>query len=72
MQPFRDLLKPSTEFCWTQELQNTFEISKDVIIKAVEDGVKTFDMGKVTCLATDWSKTGIGFCLLLTDPNLLQ
>ena len=21
-------------------------------------------MGKITCLATDWSKTGMGFCLL--------
>ena len=69
MKPFRDLLKPTTEFCWTQELQDAFESSKEVIIKAVEKGVKTFDMGKVTCLATDWSKHGIGFCLLQKQCN---
>ena len=27
-------------------------------------GVQIFDPGKPTCLATDWSKTGIGFWLL--------
>ena len=27
-------------------------------------GVKTFDPKRITCLATDWSKSGIGFCLL--------
>ena len=64
MLPFRNLLKPSTDFIWTQELQNAFEKSKEEITKAVEKGVKTFDMSKVTCLATDWSKQGIGFCLL--------
>ena len=62
--PFRNLLKPSTPFLWTQELQEAFDRSKEVIIKAVEKGVETFDMGKITCLATDWSKTGMGFCLL--------
>ena len=64
MLPFRSLLKPTTPFLWTQELQEAFDKSKEVIIKAVEKGVETFDMGKITCLATDWSKTGMGFCLL--------
>ena len=61
MLPFRNLLKPSSDFLWTQDLQ---ERSKEWIIEAVEHGVSTFDMGKVTCLATDWSKQGIGFTLL--------
>ena len=64
MLPFRNLLKPSTEFVWTQELQNSFERSKDVIVKAVEDGVRIYDPAKTTALCTDWSKTGIGFLLL--------
>ena len=64
MLPFRALLKPSPTFLWTQELQDSFEKSKDIITKAVEKGVETFDMSKVTCLATDWSKNGIGFSLL--------
>ena len=29
----------------------------------MEDGVRIFDPSKPTCLATDWSKTGIGFWL---------
>ena len=64
MLPFRNLLKPSSDFLWTQDLQDSFERSKEWIIEAVEHGVSTFDMGKVTCLATDWSKQGIGFTLL--------
>ena len=64
MLPFRNLLKPSTEFLWTQELQNSFDKSKDEIVKAVENGVKIYDPSKTTALCTDWSKTGIGFMLL--------
>ena len=64
MQPFRALLKPSTEFKWTDELQEAFEKSKEVITEAVKDGIMTFEMDRTTCLATDWSKTGIGFALL--------
>ena len=30
----------------------------------MERGIETFDMGKQTCLLTDWSKTGIGFKLM--------
>ena len=64
MEPFRHLLKPKAEFNWTQELNRAFEISKDEIIQAIKLGVKTFKPDKQTCLATDWSKEGIGFCLL--------
>lgn len=38
--------------------------SKSVIIAENEEGVCTFDKTKPTCLATDWSKTGIGYWLL--------
>ena len=62
--PFRDLLKPSTEFIWNQDLQNSFEQSKTQIIQAVEDGVRIYDPRKDTALCTDWSKTGIGFVLM--------
>ena len=64
MRPFRDLLKPTTEFNWTEELQEAFEKSKEVIIEAVKDGIMTFEMDRTTCLATDWSKQGTGFALL--------
>ncbi|XP_048575650.1 uncharacterized protein LOC116619407 [Nematostella vectensis] len=64
MLPFRASLKPGTQFTWTKELDQLFEESKSIIIREIEDGVRIFDKSKPTCLATDWSKTGIGFWLL--------
>ena len=64
MLPFRQLLKPNTTFQWTDELHNLFEESKHVIASEIEEGVRIFDPNRPTCLATDWSKDGIGFWLL--------
>ena len=64
MLPFRHLLKPSSKFEWTDELEEAFTKSKVEIIKRIEDGIRTFDPRKVTCLAPDFCKTGIGFHLL--------
>ena len=64
MLPFRQLLKPNTTFQWTDELQALFDESKLVIASEIEDGVRIFDPNKLTCLATDWSKDGIGYWLL--------
>ena len=63
MQPFRQLLKPSKTFTWDDQLDNIFNESKSIIIKEIENGVKIFDKNKPTCLATDWSRDGIGFWL---------
>ena len=62
--PFRSLLKPNTPFEWTSELQQIFEESKAIILSEIEEGVRIFDKTKPTCLATDWSKSGIGFWLM--------
>ena len=64
MAPFRKLLSPKSEFVWSQELHDSFEKSKGEILEAVKHGVKTFDTNLPTVLSTDWSKEGIGFCLL--------
>ena len=64
MQPFRNLLKPETPFEWTTQLDQLFEESKAEIIKEIHTGVEIYDKSKPTCLATDWSKEGIGFWLL--------
>ena len=64
MQPFRELLKPKANFIWTDELNKLFAESKDHIISEMEKGVEIFDKNRPTCLATDWSKSGIGFWLL--------
>jgi hypothetical protein len=64
MLPFRQLLKPGTPFKQDDNLNSLFEESKTVIINEIEKGVLIFNPRRPTCLATDWSKTGIGFWLL--------
>ena len=64
MMPFRHLLSPSNEFKWSPELDRAFIESKEIIVEAVKTGVKSFNPKRITCMATDWSKLGIGFCLL--------
>ena len=63
MLPFRELLKPSNKFHWDDTLQQVFEKSKLTIIDEIHNGVKIFDKTEPTCLATDWSKHGIGYWL---------
>ena len=63
MLPFRSQLKPGTLFVWDDTLTQLFEESKTIIVNEIEQGVKIFDKIRPTCLATDWSKTGIGFWL---------
>ena len=63
MLPFRQLLKPGTRFMWTDQLDSLFEESKSLIISEIHRGVEIFDKSRLTCLATDWSKDGIGFWL---------
>lgn len=64
MLPFRQLLKPSTPFQWNGNLDALFKESKIAIVNDIKEGVRIFDKNKPTCLATDWSKTGIGFWLV--------
>ena len=65
MAPFRDLLKTKagSKFYWDDTLDRLFRHSKEVVIQCVEDGVRSFEPHRPTCLSTDWSKTGIGFLL---------
>lgn len=64
MQPFRNLLKPNTPFNWTDHMDNLFEETKAIILQDIQRGVEIFDKRRRTCLATDFSKDGIGFWLL--------
>ena len=63
MSPFRSLLKPSCLFAWSPELQQAFDASKKEICSRIQEGVMIFDKNRPTCLATDWSKDGIGYWL---------
>ena len=64
MQPFRDLIKPHTKFYWDDTLRNLFLSSRQLIVDKVKEGVKTFELGRRTCVQTDWCKEGIGYHLL--------
>ena len=64
MGQFRHLLKPKTKFEWTEELDRAFQLSKENIISKIKSGVELFDINLPTCLATDFSITGVGFFLL--------
>ena len=64
MLPFRDLIKKNTHFVWNESLEKAFQQSKQIIVSFVKKGVTTFDINRVTCLAPDWSKEGMGFLLL--------
>ena len=61
--PFCQLLKPGTAFHWDDTLNQLFEKSKAAIVCEIEKGVHIFDKSKPICLATGWSKSGIGFWL---------
>ena len=63
MAPFRHLLASKAPFAWSPELEAAFQASKEEILRQCELGVRTFDPNRRTCLATDWSKTGVGFWL---------
>ena len=63
MQPFRKLLLHGVRFEWSPELENVFRESKEEIVQEIERGVRIFDKSKPTCLATDWSREGVGFWL---------
>lgn len=72
MLPFRKLLKPGTPFSWTDELDHLFEESKALIVSEIHKGVEIFDKTRPTCLATDWSKDGVGFWLFQKHCNCLS
>ena len=63
MSSFRELLSKRGPFYWNDSLETVFQESKQQIIKSIEKGVSTFEVNRPTWLATDWSKSGIGFTL---------
>lgn len=72
MLPFRELLKAGTRFHWTDELDRLFNETKALIIGEIHKGVEIFDKSRPTCLATDWSREGIGFWLFQKHCSCLS
>ena len=61
MNNFRDLVKPTNKtWEWTPTLKAKFKLAKEEIIRRVKDRVKYYDINKLTCVSSDWSKVGIG------------
>ena len=69
MAPFRELLRPLAAFYSDKKLQKLFKEAREEIVMKVEAGVKMFEMDKVTCLATDWSKEGVGSFMFQKSCN---
>ena len=63
MQPFRHLLSSKVPFSWSAELEASFKASKQEIVEQCRKGVRSFNPALPTCLATDWSRQGMGYWL---------
>ena len=59
MHPFWDLVKTKKKLLeyYTGQTLQWFKIK-------MQEGIKTFDINKHTCLQTDWSEKGVGYLLL--------
>ena len=64
MAPFRALVKPNSVFLWNEELRTLFEKCKLKILRQVCNGVRNYNTSRITCLQTDFSKSGLGYLLL--------
>ena len=64
MAPFRLLLKKNSKFEWSEVMESSFKKAKQQIAKEITKGIKIFDRDRTTCLATDWSGTGVRAWLL--------
>ena len=61
--PFRNLLKEATPWNWTDEMDKTFQATREILAERIEEGIKLFDPYKITVLLSDWCKHGVGFIL---------
>ena len=52
---------------WTSTLREEFKLAKEEIIRRVKDRVRFYDIKRLTCVSTDWSKLGIG--MLVTQKH---
>ena len=52
---FRCLLSPKVKFVLTDELTKEFVLAKATIVMKIHEGVRMFEVSRVTALVTDWS-----------------
>ena len=67
------MLKPGTKFLWSPELQKGFDLAKEEIVKAVENGVKHFETDRHTKTRNDCPKfSGARKVLLDSLKDILE
>lgn len=69
------LLKRSTPFIWTDDLNKVLHQSKGIITDGIKEGLCLFDPDRPTCHANNWSVDGNGFFIMqmcVQDSCLLQ
>ena len=61
---FRHLLSPKVKFLWTEELAREFVLAKLNIARIIHEGVRMFEVSRITALVTDWAQEGqaLGLC----------
>ena len=70
MAPFLALLSSKNkDWYWDSTLEAAFLAPKEAIVEAIKTGVCAFEIGRATCLLTDWAKIGIGFVLMQKHCN---
>ena len=52
---FRHLLSPKVKFVWTEDLAKAFVLAKLNIVRKIHEGVRMFEVLRVTALVTDWA-----------------
>jgi hypothetical protein len=55
---FRHLLYPKVKFLWTDELAREFVLAKLNIVRKIHEGVRMFEVSRITALVTDWAQEG--------------
>ena len=53
---FQHLLSPKLMFLWTDELAREFVLAKLNIVRKIHEGVRMFEVSRVTALVTDWAQ----------------
>ena len=66
---FRDFLSSKHKFILTENFNQAFNESKEMIVNAIKTVVQTFDLRKLTSLGPDWSKQGLGYFLMQKHCN---
>ena len=64
LHPFRELLKETVPWDWSESINKVFRETRTVSADNVGEGIKSFDPSRLTALLSDWCRHGLGYLLL--------